>query len=185
MTREEAIEVLQQDIPCEQDTDLIEALDMAIKALGQKSCGDCISRAETQKHIYTRLYETALNNVGYKCEAGDVFVDIAENRLSTWVSEIPPFPSKPKVEWIPVSERLPKDGESVLMSYVVHGYPNLYLEVGVYTEGKFLRFISDDLVEVFVVKAWMPLPEPYEEDIVGNSAYEYLTMPNPYKKSEE
>lgn len=33
MTREEAIEVLQQDIPCEQDTDLIEAIDMAIKAL--------------------------------------------------------------------------------------------------------------------------------------------------------
>jgi len=33
MTREEAIEVLQQDIPCEQDTDLIEAIEMAIKAL--------------------------------------------------------------------------------------------------------------------------------------------------------
>ena len=33
MTREEAIEVLQQDIPCEQDTDLIEAIEMAINAL--------------------------------------------------------------------------------------------------------------------------------------------------------
>ena len=27
--------------------------------------------------------------------------------------------------------------------------------------------------------------EPREEDIVGGSAYEYLTMPNPYKKREE
>ncbi len=35
MTREEAIEVLQQDIPCEQDTDLIEALEMAIQVLEQ------------------------------------------------------------------------------------------------------------------------------------------------------
>ena len=33
MTREEAIEVIQQDIPCEHDKDLIEALDMAISAL--------------------------------------------------------------------------------------------------------------------------------------------------------
>lgn len=33
MTREEAIEVIEQDIPCEHDRDLIEALDMAISAL--------------------------------------------------------------------------------------------------------------------------------------------------------
>ena len=38
MTNEEAIEVLQQDIPCEHDTDLIEAIDMAIKALEQEPC---------------------------------------------------------------------------------------------------------------------------------------------------
>ncbi len=36
MTREEAIEVIEQDIPCEYDTDLIEALNMAIKALEQE-----------------------------------------------------------------------------------------------------------------------------------------------------
>lgn len=36
MTREEAIEVIKQDIPCEHDTDLIEAFDMAIKALEQE-----------------------------------------------------------------------------------------------------------------------------------------------------
>ena len=38
MTREEAIEVIKQDIPCEYDADLIEALDMAIKALEQEPC---------------------------------------------------------------------------------------------------------------------------------------------------
>ena len=46
---------------------------------------DCISRAEAQKHIYRRLWESALNNVGYECKAEDVFMDIADNRLSTWV----------------------------------------------------------------------------------------------------
>jgi len=36
MTREEAIEVIKQDIPCEHDADLIEALEMAISALEQE-----------------------------------------------------------------------------------------------------------------------------------------------------
>ena len=35
MTNEEAIEVIKQDIPCEHDTDLIEAFDIAIKAIEQ------------------------------------------------------------------------------------------------------------------------------------------------------
>lgn len=35
MTREEAIEVIEQDIPCEHDKDLIEALEMAISALSE------------------------------------------------------------------------------------------------------------------------------------------------------
>ena len=62
---------------------------------------DCISRAEAQKHIYRRLWESALNNVGYECKAEDVFIDIADNRLSTWVSEIPSIQPKPKTgHWI-------------------------------------------------------------------------------------
>ena len=44
MTNKEAIEVIEQDIPCEHDTDLIEALEMAIKALEQEPCEDAISR---------------------------------------------------------------------------------------------------------------------------------------------
>ena len=44
MTREEAIEVIEQDIPCEYDTDLIEALNMAIAALKAEPCEDCVSR---------------------------------------------------------------------------------------------------------------------------------------------
>ena len=52
-------------------------------------CEDCIGRAEAQKHIYRRLWESALNNVGYECKAEDVFMDIADNRLRTWISEIP------------------------------------------------------------------------------------------------
>lgn len=44
MTNEEAIEVLAQDLPCETDEDLSEAMTMAIKALEQQPCEDAISR---------------------------------------------------------------------------------------------------------------------------------------------
>lgn len=52
MTTEEAIEIIEQDIPCEYDTDLIEALNMAINTLEHPErnvvtvvpCGDTISR---------------------------------------------------------------------------------------------------------------------------------------------
>ena len=46
MTNEEAIEIIKKDIPCEHDTDLIEALDVAIKALEQQPCDDAISRED-------------------------------------------------------------------------------------------------------------------------------------------
>jgi hypothetical protein len=51
MTREEAIEVIEQDIPCEHDTDLIEALEWAIKALEQEPCDDVVSRQAVLKII--------------------------------------------------------------------------------------------------------------------------------------
>ena len=46
MTIEEAIEVLAQDLPCETDEDLSEAMTMAIKALEQQACEDAISRKD-------------------------------------------------------------------------------------------------------------------------------------------
>lgn len=48
MTREEAIEVIEQDIPCEHDIDLIEALEMAIQALDNENVLERI-RAEIEK----------------------------------------------------------------------------------------------------------------------------------------
>ena len=59
MTREEAIEVIEQDIPCEHDKDLIEALEMAKSALSENK-GDLISRQavldELEKWDWQELY---------------------------------------------------------------------------------------------------------------------------------
>ena len=50
MTREEAIEVIEQDIPCERDTDLIEALNMAISALERQTGEWIINPYDKSRH---------------------------------------------------------------------------------------------------------------------------------------
>lgn len=47
--------------------------------------GDLISRADAIEAVKHSLYETAMNNM----EHGDVYVDIAENRIGTWLSALP------------------------------------------------------------------------------------------------
>ena len=66
-----------------------------------------------------------------------------------------------KEKWVPVIERMPEDGQMVLfcdieddikLGYHIKGRPNTHFS----QDGTF-----DDIKNV---KAWMPLPEPYEAD---------------------
>lgn len=47
--------------------------------------GDLISRADAIDAVKKRLYETAMNNM----EHGDIYADIAENRIDIWLSALP------------------------------------------------------------------------------------------------
>ena len=77
------------------------------------------------------------------------------------LSELPSvaIPSaEPKTEWVPVSERLPEDKQSVLVW--CSQYKNIYCA---YLEkkqwwifGAFIQIVPNEVV------AWMPLPKPYE-----------------------
>lgn len=58
---------------------------------------DLISRQAVIEHLSKRLYETALNNV----DKSEVYTDIAENRLTVWVDELPSVQPKGKTgHWI-------------------------------------------------------------------------------------
>ena len=54
MTREEAIEVIEQDIPCEHDRDLIEALEMAISALQKNENGELVDKLKQLRFFNQR-----------------------------------------------------------------------------------------------------------------------------------
>ena len=59
---------------------------------------DMIDKLETIEHIKKRLEETALNNVGFN---EDVYLDIADHRIETWVNEVPSAQPEQKVgKWI-------------------------------------------------------------------------------------
>lgn len=64
-------------------------------------------------------------------------------------------------EWIPVSERLPEVGQSVLLSVGM----NLYTAEGeLRYDGKWIQYRFEAILPDAYVDAWMPLPEPYKGD---------------------
>jgi hypothetical protein len=117
------------------------ALDLAIKALEQQPSDDCISRQAVLDIINFEdkwLYDAKSHNADTK---------IAFSGLESRVKALPSV--TPKTEWIPVSERLPDENGSYLVT-VKRGYIVLGLWVGV----------AENWANVI---AYMPLPEPYRE----------------------
>lgn len=74
-----------------------------------------------------------------------------------------------QARWIPVSERLPKPDEFVLVTYKRwgHGDNDLFKDLPEYVYSTYFAYY--DIHRGFGnenenVIAWMPLPEPYKED---------------------
>lgn len=148
-----------------------EVLDMAIKALEQEPCEDCISRAWIKEAFHNFCY-------GLKHP-------ITEEDIQIYLDYAPSIqPTGPTGNWIPVSELLPHDLEPVNITWVNHNPESYYVDIkdkpfmatGVYFNGKWYWWstlctdilaeyghnyndIIDDDIEII---AWMRLPEPYK-----------------------
>lgn len=113
-----------------------------------------ISRKDAIEHLKKRLWETALNNEG---EAAEVFAEIADDRLDTWMAEI-----RPAQQWIPVTERLPEKCQTVIASVDTHIYEEARFVDGRWWWAYEARTDYWEEIEKDVT-AWMPLPEPYRK----------------------
>ena len=176
MTNEEAIQILKQylDMDSEVNSEYLEAQRMAIKALEQQPCDDCISKAEVIDIINFEdewLFDANSHNADTK---------IAFSTIKSKISEMPSV--TPKARWIPVSERLPEEDGEYLVCYE-EGYRKDYDfdEVGIapfevdcegfgywqphYDKSTF-GYLDSDWTEISVI-AWQPLPEPYKEENNG------------------
>lgn len=133
MTREEAITVFKtfKDNPLFSDVHKA-AFNIAINALEQKPCEDTISRADAVKVAS-----------GY-CHPQNIAEELAK---------LPPV--QPVSKWIPVTEKLPKADETVLVNLVP--FPNCIKQIAISS-----MFNNKTWKIKATVDAWMPLPEPYE-----------------------
>ncbi len=68
---------------------------------------------------------------------------------------------KQEPKWVPVSERLPEEGESVLFCDIDND-----IMVGYHIKGRPNTHFSQDgtYEDIKNVRAWMPLPKPYESE---------------------
>ncbi len=100
--------------------------------IGVEPCEDCISRAQALSD-YADWY-----GYGYR-----------DNAFYKHLKDMPP--ATPKQRWIPVSEKLPKEGQRVLVTQIVSERTVVYCT----------RFPFEKIKEKYIT-AWMPLPKPYE-----------------------
>ena len=150
MTKEEAMEIITNALQSDESkyTEKIDkALALAQKALAQEPCEDAVSRQavlnalrDAENHAFNAFYNGPI-------------------KAHKIVANLPPVTPQPKTgNWIPVSERLPKEsGEYLAWIKPYDESPYMSIEEidcdGVIKEWNHIR--PSEII------AWMPLPKPY------------------------
>ena len=157
MTREEAINQLQDAKDGYKEYLSNEALDMAIKALEQEPCDDAISRKELLK-IYEDRFSELQKLKHLKDNKGAEDRQMGVNYCINVLKALPSVISQ-EPRWIPVSERYPKPEDEYKIFLVTD-------EEGVISVQTFYMSIEKEPQPYFSgmvnVVAWMPLPTPFK-----------------------
>lgn len=98
-------------------------------------------------------------------------IRIAFNSLMSKVKALPSVTPKAEQKWIPCTERLPKDGDTYLVTIEYKGEvigvdAASYSPVEGYIDkhwDTFNDWVEDDKMH-YHVTAWMPLPQPYKAE---------------------
>ena len=130
--------------------------------------------------------QDAINAINHELRCGAVIDQCGLETAHDLIEDLPSaLPERKKGEWIPCSERLPKDTDPVNITWVNHKPESYYANIkdkpftatGCYCDGKWYwysvtcqdyldeyRYCSVDAMdEEIEVLAWMPLPEPFRE----------------------
>lgn len=157
MTSEEAKYLLDNLIGMvsdNQESDYDTALKMAIKALEQEPCEDCIARQP--------LIDNWNHCADMLMGEGDAEV------VMEWIFDAPSVNPQKAGHWIPVSERLPTKEEYIAnngLFIVSDGNRNYAEYFDIYDSKKFGELIVFGFRVDKCVIAWMPLPvEPYKAE---------------------
>lgn len=173
MTNEYAIKVLTElrsygDKFANIGFDRKEAIDLAIKALEQQPCEDCISLNKLDD-IITKAIDESENQT--ECQTLRWVLDVMSELPSVTPKTVTDFADKCKecgkilndklqTRWIPVSKRLPKKDETEVLITIKEDGSVLqatYLDDRTFDTEAYGWFAIKDIA------AWMPLPKSYEE----------------------
>jgi hypothetical protein len=152
ITKEEAIKRLKEARNTIQPFLYVdEAIDYAIKALEQQPSKDCISR-QTVNELVDELARAISDERCCITTRGRGTATIMQDILNL------PSVTPQQTRWIPVSERLPEEGISVIGTTK---FNDIY-ETELYDDCGEKKWYADGNYDVPIV-AWLPLPEPYRE----------------------
>ena len=139
-----------------------------IQELERKQLIDELSKMPPM--VIATAYLHALNYTMYGVDVTEKWLTATQNAAALERAYHEGYSEALEQRWIPVSERLPKtrdevliflaNGQMTIASYNDHFLPffNKPIGWGVDTKRFIFDFCSDDVI------AWMPLPEPYKEE---------------------